>query len=51
MDINDEIISDKFYDGKPVKDMTERATHITATNYHKDDLENLPDACTCLDTE
>ena len=31
-DINDEIISGEIYDGEPVKDKTDRATRIIATN-------------------
>ena len=48
-DINYEIVSDEIYDGKLVKDMTDSATHITAKNYHKDDLEKVADACINLD--
>ena len=31
-DLNNEIISDKIYYGKPVKDMTDRTTFISAEN-------------------
>ena len=32
MVLNDEIISDEIYDGESVKDITDRATLITAEN-------------------
>ena len=34
-DLNNEIISDQIYNDKKVKNMTDRATHIPAANYHK----------------
>ena len=49
--LNNEIKSEVIYDGKPVDYMTDRATHITAENYHKADLEKVADACTHLDKE
>ena len=51
MDLNDDIIPDEIQDGKPVKDMTDRTTHITAVDYHKDDLEKLADTYNNIDKE
>ena len=51
MDLNDEIISDEVYDGKLVKDMTDRATLITAANYHNAEPEKVADACSHIDKE
>ena len=50
-DLNNNIISDEICDGKPVKDMTNRGTHITASIYHKYDFEKVAEACTNLDKE
>ena len=41
--LSNDIISDEIYDYKPVKDITEHATRITAPNYHNADLEKLAD--------
>ena len=49
--LNYYIVSDEIYDGKSVKDITDRATHITAANYLKAGLENVAYACTYLDKE
>ena len=50
-DINNEIIYDEIYDGKTVKDMTDRKTYITDENYHKYNLEKVSDTCTRLNNE
>ena len=51
MVLNDEIISDEIYDGESVKDITDRATLITAENQHKADPEKVSDTCTHLNKE
>ena len=47
--LNNEIIYDEIYNGEPVNDTTDRATCITAANYHNTDLEKEADSCTHLD--
>ena len=48
IDLNNDIISDQIYDGKPIKDITDHATSIIDANYHKVDLEKVADACAHL---
>ena len=45
-ELNNEIISDEIYDGKPVEDITDHVRCITYATYHKDALEKVADACT-----
>ena len=50
-DLNNDIIYDNIYGGKTVKQITDRAMHITAANYHKSNLEKVADAYNHIDKE